>query len=119
MLNPACAENPYMAQRKTERRKHVRRPVFLKCRIEGTDAPGSMQLTNLSESGCFIATSEPLPVGSQITIYVTVSGDEIPLIGRVVRLQPGRGIGVEINVRLLSEYSRQTLEQFLHQRTPA
>lgn len=74
-----------------------------------------MQLTDLSESGCFIATSEPLSVGAQVTLYAVVSGDEIPIIGRVVRVQPGRGFGVEINVTLLSQYSRQTLEQFLRQ----
>lgn len=88
---------------------------MLKCRIEGTAVAGSMQLTDLSEGGCFIATSEPLPVGSQVTIYVTVSGDEIPVTGRVVRFQPGRGFGVEINVNLLSQYSRQTLEQVVRQ----
>lgn len=74
-----------------------------------------MQLTDLSESGCFITTSEAMAVGSQVTIYVTLSGDEIPIIGRVVRIQPGRGFAVEINVKLLSQYSRQQLEQFLHQ----
>lgn len=104
-----------MAHQPGERRKHVRRPVFLKCRIEGTSVAGSMQLTDLSESGCFITTSEAMAVGSQVTIYVTLSGDEIPIIGRVVRIQPGRGFAVEINVKLLSQYSRQQLEQFLHQ----
>jgi hypothetical protein len=104
-----------MAQQDIDRRKHVRRPVFLKCRIEGETAGASMQLTDLSESGCFIATSHPLPVGSQLALYVTVSGDEIPVFGRVVRAQPGRGAGIEINVRLLSDYSRQTLERFLRQ----
>ena len=74
-----------------------------------------MQLTNLSESGCFIATSQPLAVGTQLALYVTVSGDEIPVIGRVVRVQPGRGVGVEINLKLLSDYSRRTLEAFLRQ----
>jgi L-alanine-DL-glutamate epimerase-like enolase superfamily enzyme len=104
-----------MAQPVKERRKHVRRPVLLKCRIEGTSAVGAMQLTDLSESGCFVATSEPLAVGSPAMLYVTLSGDEIPILGRVVRVQEGRGFGVEIDVKLLSQYSRQTLERFLRQ----
>ena len=107
-----------MSQPRKERRKYVRRPVVLKCRIDGASTAGSIYLTDLSESGCFIATSDQLPVGSQVTFYVTVSGDEIPLIGRVVRIQAGRGFGVEINLELLSQYSRQTLERFLRPPSP-
>jgi len=107
-----------MAQNGKERRRYVRRPVVLKCRIDGVAASGSIHLTDLSERGCFIATSNPLPVGSQVTLYVTVSGDEIPLIGRVVRVQPERGFGVEINLELLSQFSQQVLERFLRQPVP-
>jgi hypothetical protein len=112
-------DNPGMAEKGRERRRHVRRPVFLTCRIDGTAATGSMHLTDLSESGCFVATSEPLPMGSQVTIYVTVSGGEIPIMGRVVRVQADRGFGVEINNALLSQYSRQTLERLLHDEVSA
>jgi len=113
------ADNTGMAPNSKERRRNVRRPVVLPCRIDGATAAGSIYLTDLSERGCFIATSQPLPVGTQVTFYVTVSGDEIPLIGRVVRVQTDRGFGVEINLELLSQYSRQTLELFLRQPAPA
>ena len=43
----------------------------------------------------------------------TLAGDEIRIIGRVVRVQPGRGVGVEINSSLLSQYARLALEDFL------
>jgi len=107
-----------MRQNGKERRRYVRRPVVLKCRVDGAAAAGSIHLTNLSERGCFIATSDPLPVGSQVTFYVTVSGDEIPLIGRVVRVQPEHGFGVEIDLELLGQFSRQILERFLRQPAP-
>ena len=109
-----AADNPGMAQQRNERRKHVRRPVFLNCRIEGTAVAGSLQLTDLSESGCFIATSETLPVGSQVTIHVVLSGTEIPLMGRVIRVQPGRGVGIEI-IRVGSQQARRALDAFLYQ----
>ena len=96
-----------------ERRKHLRRPVLLNCRIEGPTVAGPSQLTDLSETGCFIATKHPLPLHSQVTLFVTVAGDEIRIIGRVVRVQPGRGVGVEINSSLLSQYARLALEDFL------
>jgi Tfp pilus assembly protein PilZ len=56
-----------------------------------------MQLTNLSESGCFVAASEAVAVGTEVTLLVTVADTEIPVVGRVVRVQHGRGFAVEIN----------------------
>ena len=56
-----------------------------------------MQLTDVSESGCFVAAREALPVGKDVTLLVTVSGTEIPVMGRVVRVQHGRGFAVGIN----------------------
>ena len=109
------ADKPGMAPPYRERRKHLRRAVLLNCRIEGTTAAGPLQLTDLSESGCFIATSHPFALHSQITLFVTLAGDEIRIIGRVVRVQPGRGVGIEINMSLLSQYDRLALEDFLQQ----
>ena len=109
------SDNTGMAPPYRERRKYRRHPVLLNCRIEGTTAEGPFQLTDLSESGCFIATSSPLKRDSQITLFVTLAGDEIRIIGRVVRVEPGRGVGIEINVNLLSQYARLALEDFLRQ----
>ena len=111
----AATDNPSMAPPYRERRKHLRRPVLLDCRFEGTTVKGPLQLTDLSESGCFIATSHPLTLDSPITLFVTLAGDEIRIIGRVVRVQTGRGVGVEINRSLLSQYARLALEDFLRQ----
>jgi hypothetical protein len=109
------SENVDMAQPAGERRKHLRRPVLLNCRVEGVTVAGPLQITDLSESGCFIATSHPLALDSQITLFVTLEGDEIRIIGRVVRVQPGRGVGIKINVSLLSQYARLALEDFLRE----
>jgi hypothetical protein len=109
------SDNVDMAQPAGERRKHLRRPVLLNCRVEGVTVAGPLQITDLSESGCFIATSHPLALDSQITLFVTLEGDEIKIIGRVVRVQPGRGVGIKINVSLLSQYARLALEDFLRE----
>ena len=110
-----ATDNPSMAPPYRERRKHLRRPVRLDCRIEGTAVAGPLQLTDLSQNGCFIATSHPLTLDSPISLFVTLAGDEIRIIGRVVRVLPGRGVGVEINLSLLSQYARLALEEFLRQ----
>src|SRR5687768_13632748 len=85
-----ATDNPGMAPPYRERRKHLRRPVLLNCRIEGATVAGRLQLTDLSESGCFIATGHPWTLNSQVTLFVTLAGDEIRIIGRVVRVEPGR-----------------------------
>ena len=80
---------------------------------------GPSQVTDLSESGCFIRTSHPFTLESQVTFFVTLGDDEIKMIGRVVRVQPGHGIGVEINGCLLSQYARLALEDFVRQSVSA
>ena len=108
-----------MAPPYRERRKYHRRPVLLDCRIEGTTVTGPLQLTDLSENGCFIETNHPFTLDSQVAFFVTLGGDELRIIGRVVRVQPGRGVGVEINASLLSQYARLALEDYLRQSASA
>ena len=92
----------------TERRKHVRRAVFVPCRLEGCSA--EMHLTDVSPGGCFVATGHEVAVGSQITLRATISGAEVSLPGRVVRVQPGRGFGLALNVAELNDAARRRLE---------
>ena len=90
-----------------ERRKHVRRAVFIPCRLEGSSA--AMHLTDVSPGGCFVATSHEVAVGSAITLRATMSGKEVCLSGRVVRVQPGRGFGLAIDVSKVNDDARRQL----------
>lgn len=91
-----------------ERRKHLRRAVFIPCRLEGSSAV--MHLTDVSPGGCFVATSHEVALGSDITLRAAISGLEVSLPGRVVRVQPGRGFGLAIRVAELNDAARQQLE---------
>ena|SRR5688572_24798812 len=102
-----------MARRDNERRKHVRRPVFLQCRVEGRTVAGSMQLTDRSAGGGFIASDATLAVGSQVRLLINMAGTEGPSIGRVVRVQRGRGFAVVLNLVATSDTTRHVLERFL------
>ena len=88
-----------------ERRKHVRRAVVIPCRLEGSSA--AMHLTDVSPGGCFVATSHEVTVGSDITLRTTMSGKEVSLTGRVVRVQPGRGFGLAIDVSTMNDDARR------------
>ncbi len=72
-------------------------------------------VTNISESGAFIKTTSPLPVGSEVNLRFTVIMDDIETIegvGRVVRVEknpPGMGVAF----LELSGYSQGLIEKLL------
>ena len=74
-------------------------------------------VTNISRSGAFIRTDQPLPVGTEVNLRFTVIMDDIESIeglGRVVRVNPNPpGMGVVFLE--LSKYSAQLLEKLLIQ----
>ena len=76
-------------------------------------------VTNISRSGAFIKTSEPLPVGSEVDLRFTVIMDDIETIegvGRVVRVEtdpPGMGVVF----KELCGYSRDLIEKLLTTRS--
>lgn len=72
-------------------------------------------VTNISRTGAFIRTDQPLAVGTEVNLRFTVIMDDIETIeglGRVVRVEsnpPGMGV-VFLE---LSKYSSQLLEKLL------
>jgi len=72
-------------------------------------------VTNISRSGAFIKTHDPLPVGSEVNLRFTVIMDDIETIegiGEVVRVEkdpPGMGVVF----RELSAYSKDLIEKLL------
>lgn len=75
-------------------------------------------VTNISKSGVFIRTNDPLPVGSSVDLRFTVVMDGIETIegeGEVVRVAsdpPGMGVVF----RALGSYSERLVERLLVQR---
>lgn len=83
----------------------------------------SEYVMNLSRSGVFIKSDEPLPIGTQVNLRFTVIFDELETIegvGEVVRIvEPGRpdqvpGMGV-VFVEL-TQVSRELIERILVRR---
>ena len=72
-------------------------------------------VTNISRSGVFIKTREPLPVGTEVNLRFTVIMDDIETIegiGTVVRVDadpPGMGVVF----KQLSSYSQGLIEKLL------
>src|SRR5256885_12725079 len=72
-------------------------------------------VANISQTGAFVKTSDPPPVGTEIDLKFTVIMDDIETIegvGKVVRVQddpPGMGV---VFTRI-SRHSQQLLERLL------
>lgn len=83
--------------------------------FESFDAFIQEYVTNISRSGVFVKSKQPLPIGTRVNLKFTVIMDDIETIegiGEVVRVQqdpPGMGVVF----RELSAYSQSLLERLL------
>ncbi len=88
--------------------------------FESFDAFIQEYVTNISRSGVFVKSSQPLPIGTRVNLKFTVIMDDIETIegvGEVVRIQqdpPGMGVVF----RELSGYSQSLLERLLTAPSP-
>lgn len=79
-------------------------------------------VNNISRSGAFIRSDDPLPVGTKVNLRFTVILDELETIegiGEVVRVCPAGGsepAGMGVVFRELSAFSRQLIERILIRR---
>jgi uncharacterized protein (TIGR02266 family) len=76
-------------------------------------------VTNISRSGVFIKTKEPLPIGTEVNLRFTVIMDDIETIeglGVVVRVE-SEPAGMGVVFKELSSYSRDLIDKLLTQRS--
>jgi uncharacterized protein (TIGR02266 family) len=72
-------------------------------------------VTNISRSGVFIKTREPLPIGTEVNLRFTVIMDDIETIeglGTVVRVETDPA-GMGVVFKQLSSYSQHLIEKLL------
>ena len=89
--------------------------VTINKEFESFDAFIHEYVTNISRSGVFVKSKQPLPVGTRVNLRFTVIMDDIETIegvGEVVRLEndpPGMGVVFTE----LSQYSQGLIERLL------
>jgi len=83
--------------------------------FESFDAFIHEYVTNISRTGAFVKSKDPLPIGTEVNLKFTVVMDEVETIegvGKVVRVQKDPpGMGVVFTE--LSQYSKHLLSQLL------
>ncbi len=103
-----------------ERRTEARQVVNLE--FASVDEFINEYVTNISRSGVFIKSDDPLPIGTRVNLRFTVIMDELETIegvGEVVRqvaAGPGRKSGMGVVFVSLTAYSRQLIEKILVRR---
>jgi len=83
--------------------------------FESFDAFIQEYVTNISRTGVFIKSKNPLPIGTKVNLKFTVIMDDIETIegtGEVVRVAKGpKGMGVVFTS--LTSYSKSLIEKML------
>jgi len=93
----------------------IEKRVTINKEFESFDAFVHEYVTNVSRSGVFIRSKEPLPIGTEVNLNFTVFMDDIQTIdgvGQVVRVQddpPGMGVAFT----KLTKYSEDLLIRLL------
>ena len=95
-----------------EKRRHVRLPIVVECEVDGISRQGSMRLSDLSLSGCYVDTSTSVALGASVVIATVLQNQPIVLNGRVVHTQPRIGFGVQFDA--LPAEVAGVLQQFLN-----
>ena len=91
--------------------------VTINKEFESFDAFIQEYVTNISRTGVFIKSQQPLPIGTQVNLRFTVIMDDIETIegvGEVVRVETSPA-GMGVVFRELSTYSKGLIEKLLVQ----
>ena len=81
-----------------EKRRASRSGLLVEVRYEGAGVTAQTRISDISETGVFVETMLPPPVGSVVGLFFTLPGGHvIQTDGVVKQLQPGIGMGVEFS----------------------
>ena len=73
--------------------------------------------SDISLTGCFLRSNDPLPIGTQVSLHFTVLDSDITIVegvGEVVRVErEGAEVGMGIRFYELTAESRASIERFL------
>ena len=94
------------------KRQSPRLPVSLECKVEGASGVGTMCISDLSPTGCYVDTRTAVAVGSLVTIRMMVAGQLLTLTGCVAHSHPTIGFGMQFDAFSV-ESSGEIIKRFL------
>jgi Ribonuclease G/E len=91
-----------------ERRSAPRHPMVLSAEV--VELPRGARLSartsDISRSGCYIDTLNPVPQGSQVRLRITHNDEVLEAIGRVVYVSPNLGMGIRFETITAEEAAK-------------
>jgi CheY-like chemotaxis protein len=83
-----------------DRRNPSRRPCRLGAEVYPAESkvPHRCTLSDISDGGCYVETTEPFPQGTILTIVVRTHELKLCVAGKVQSMHPGFGMGVRFNL---------------------
>jgi hypothetical protein len=111
-LAPACSDS-YTPPLSGDRRQCARFRCFISALVRTRDSqlPLWGQVTDISQGGCYVQMSQPLPVGSKVKLELLMKVANLRGDGVVCSSHAGRGMGIKF-VEMSNEY-RDQLRQFV------
>lgn len=111
-LAPAGSDS-YTAPLSGDRRQYARFKCFISAllRVQGSQLPIWGQVTDISQGGCYVQLSQPLPVGTRISLELLMKIANLRGEGVVCSSHSGRGMGIKF-VEMSNEY-RDQVRQFV------
>jgi PilZ domain-containing protein len=99
IASPGSSQQPassFPAQAELDRRTHPRYAFTATAEVVGTEsgARTKARVRDLSQQGCYLDTDKPLPLGTATDVRITKGKKSLEVQGRVVYVQPGRGMGL-------------------------
>jgi Tfp pilus assembly protein PilZ len=73
--------------------------------------PYRVLLTDLSDGGCYVQTTEPFPVGTAVEVVVWSNDEKLRLPARVQGVHPGLGMGLQFAFK--TDAQREQIRQLL------
>ena len=85
-----------MTENGSERRSSQRRSIHSTVQYFDSQSAGRTRarISDLSVTGCYIDTLNPLPLGSKIHLTLKPSGESMEVLAEVVSSSPNMGMGV-------------------------
>jgi hypothetical protein len=77
-----------------ERRRSDRKRLIVDVKFEGGDATGIANTRDIGIGGLYIKTNAELSTGTEISMHMTLAGEDFKVLGVVAYADPGLGVGV-------------------------
>ena len=94
--SPRGASAPTAPAAASDRRANPRYAFTATAEVVAADstARAKTRVRDLSQQGCYLDTETPLPLGTAANVRMTKGAKSLEVQGRVVYVQPGRGMGL-------------------------